>query len=130
MLRIAVSLFITCILASSAFAYPPADAPRIEIVSPENGAVVLPGETITLNVKADRRKLPTKIIIVAFGAITDDKMPGNDNDYTVNIPADAPEGMANISVIGHWINPNGKIKKQVVSRNVVIYVNPGPPASP
>jgi hypothetical protein len=99
----------------------------IEITSPENGALMTTGEVFALNVQVNSTELPFKVIIVAFGKTLENAEPSPNNTYNIKIPANTPEGPSNISVIGYWTDPNGK--KQVLSKNVVIHVKPGPPAS-
>ncbi len=99
----------------------------IDIVSPENGTVVTAGEMFPLNVKVNSDELPFKIIIVAFARTLEDPEPSQSNTYNITVPDNTPEGPSSISIIGYWTDPKGK--KQVLSENIVIHVNPGPPAS-
>jgi hypothetical protein len=99
----------------------------IEITSPENGTVVTATEMFPLNVKVNSDELPFKIIIVAFAKTLEDPAPSQNNTYNITIPAETPEGPSSISIIGYWTDPNGR--KQVLSENIIIYVNPAPPAS-
>ena len=100
----------------------------IQIASPDNGTVVTTGETFPLNVKVNSDELPFKVIIVAFARTLEDQQPSQNNTYNITIPDNTSEGPSSISVIGYWTDPNGK--KQILSENIVIHVNPGPPASP
>jgi hypothetical protein len=100
----------------------------IEIASPENGDVMIASAVFSLHVRVNSNELPFKIIIVAFGKTLEDGEPSKDNTYNVTIPGDTPQGPASISVIGYWTDPkNGS--QQMISENIIIHVNPGPPAS-
>ena len=99
----------------------------IDIASPENGTVVTAGETFPLNVNVNSDELPFKVIIVAFAKTLEDAGPSQNNTYNITIPANTPKGPSSISVIGYWTDPHGS--KQILSKNIIISVNPGPPAS-
>jgi len=99
----------------------------INIASPENGTVVMAGEMFPLNVKVNSDEMPFKVIIVAFAKTLEDPEPSQNNTYNITVPNNTPEGPSSISVIGYWTDPRGT--KQILSKNIVIYVNPAPPKS-
>jgi hypothetical protein len=99
----------------------------IEITMPTDGAVITAGEMFDLNVRVNADELPFKIIVVAFGSTLENPEPSQDNSYNITIPVNTPEGPSSISVIGYWTDAHGS--KQILSKNIVIYVNLGPPAS-
>ncbi len=101
---------------------------KVEIRFPENGDVFLTGDIMPLDINIHSGELPSKIIIVAFGSTLQDSKPAEENIYDIVIPAEAPTGQTSISVIAHWIKPRNSVQ-QILSKDVVIYVNPGQPAS-
>ena len=106
----------------------PSGPSMIEIASPDDGAVITAGDVFQLNVKVNADELPFKIIVVAFSETLEDPGPSQNNSYNITVPAKAPEGPSSISVIGYWTDPRGS--KQILSKNIGIYVKPGPSATP
>ncbi len=100
----------------------------VEITSPENGEVVSAGDVFQLTVNINTPARPFKLVVVAFGKTMEDSNPLDENNYNINIPVTTPEGQASISVIGYWTDPKNNTQ-QVLSQNIVIYVNPGPRTS-
>jgi hypothetical protein len=100
----------------------------VEIASPEDGTVITAGSVFPLNVNVNSDDLPFKIIVVAFSKTLENDAPAESNTYNITIPADTIEGPSSISVIGYWTDPVSG-KKKILSKDVVIYVTPGQPAS-
>jgi hypothetical protein len=74
----------------------------IRIVDPPSGTILNQGDVVHIRIMAKGDKPPKKIIVITLNTYFEDKAPGLENVYDLNVPLNQTPGNYLVNVIAEW----------------------------